>query len=55
MAPNDTMTERDFYTAVRNSANKAWGDRPAEPDLGVDGLKGSILARLMALFTGTSV
>jgi hypothetical protein len=52
MAPDDTMTERDFYTAVRSSADKAWGDRPAEADLSVDGLSGSILARLMRLFGG---
>jgi len=52
MAPDDTMTERDFYAAVRDSADKAWGDRSAEPDLGVDGLTGSVFARLMAVFTG---
>ena len=52
MAPDDTMTERDFYTAVRSSANQAWGDRPAEPDLAVDGLSGSVFARIIGLFSG---
>jgi hypothetical protein len=52
MAPDDTMTEKDFYTAVRSSADKAWGDRAAEPDLTVDGLTGSIFARLIRLFGG---
>jgi hypothetical protein len=52
MAPDETMTESDFYAAVRDSADQAWGKRPAETDLSIDGLSGSFFARLGRLFTG---
>lgn len=52
MAPDETMTESDFYAAVRDSANQAWGKTPAETDLSIDGLSGSFFARLGRLFTG---
>ena len=52
MTPDETMTESDFYAAVRDSADQAWGKRPTDTDLRIDGLSGSIFSRLASLFTG---
>ena len=52
MSLENTMTERDFYAAVRESANSFGGAKAPEPDLNVDGLDKSFLRRLLNFFTG---
>ena len=51
MSLENTMTERDFYAAVRESAS-TFGSKAPEPDLSVDGLDKSFLRRLLNFFTG---
>ena len=52
MPYDDTMTERDFYAAVRESADNACRYRSAEPDLSVDALNGSFFGRVVRFLTG---
>ena len=51
MSLDDTMTERDFYAAVRESADSLSG-RTHDPDLAVDGLTGSFFGRFVNFLTG---
>ena len=51
MAFENTITEQDMDVATRNMVNGLRGEAgDFEPDLAVDGLSDSILARLLRLF-----
>jgi hypothetical protein len=51
MAFESTITEKDMDTATQTLAQGVHGDKTDfEPDLSVDGLSDSILARLLRLF-----
>lgn len=48
---DDTYTDGDFHDRIKN-ANEEWIDESAnaDPDLAVEGLQGSFMSRLLALF-----
>ena len=51
MAFERTITEKDMETATQTLAPRIRGDKgDFEPDLAVDGLSDSILAKLLRLF-----
>jgi hypothetical protein len=52
MVFDDTYTDRDFKNGIRE-ANDQWINQVAvgEPDLAVDGLRGTFFSRLLALFS----
>jgi hypothetical protein len=51
MAFESTITEKDMDSASQNLVQSLRGDKgDHEPDLAVDGLSDSILARLLRLF-----
>ena len=51
MAFDNTITEQDMDAATQSTVQGIRGDRSDfEPDLAVDGLSDSILARLLRLF-----
>jgi len=51
MSFEDTYTDSDFERSFRN-ANRNWLEQAArnEPDLEIDGMRGSLLSRFLALF-----
>lgn len=50
----DTLTDEDFQRALRDSHEEVLkAPRDAEPDLRVEGLSNSLLARLFGLLRGS--
>ena len=53
MTFDDTYTDREFERALSAANQDLFNlDRPVEPDLSVEGLKGSLMSRLAVLFNG---
>lgn len=53
MSFDDTYTDREFERALSDANQDLFGlHRPPEPDLSVEGLQGSFVSRLLALFRG---
>jgi hypothetical protein len=48
---DDTYTDKEFESAFRDAnADLFASGRPSEPDLQVQGLNGSLMSKLLALF-----
>jgi hypothetical protein len=55
MSFDDTLTDDDFQRALRDSHDELLaGPVDAEPDLRVEGLSNSLLAKLLGLLRGSS-
>lgn len=53
MSFDDTYTDPEFERALSDANQELFGThRPQEPDLSVQGLKGSLVSRLQALLRG---